>query len=56
MRAVQLHHDAVTEGYQGENVGIQIEGLDIKDVRKGFLCGEANRDPPKVVQSFTAQV
>ena len=37
-------------------MGIQIEGLDIKDVRKGFLCGETSRDPPKKVQSFTAQV
>ncbi|XP_060556088.1 elongation factor 1-alpha-like [Ruditapes philippinarum] len=56
VRAVQLHHDAVTEGYQGENVGLQIEGLDVKDIRKGFLCGETSRDPPKKVQLFTAQM
>lgn len=26
VRAVQLHHDAVTEGIQGENVGLQVGG------------------------------
>ncbi|KAH3810768.1 elongation factor 1-alpha-like [Dreissena polymorpha] len=56
VRAVQLHHDAVSEAYQGENVGLQIEGLDIKDIRKGFVLGETNRDPPRKVQLFTAQI
>ncbi|XP_052785282.1 elongation factor 1-alpha-like [Mya arenaria] len=56
VKAVQLHHDAVTEAYQGENVGLQIEGLDVKDVRKGYVVGESSRDPPKMTTLFTAQI
>ena len=35
---------------------LQIEGLDIKDIRKGYLCGDTNNDPPKATKEFLAQV
>ena len=44
------------EARPGDNVGIQIENLTLKDIRKGDVCGDTSDDPPQAITQFTAQV
>ena len=50
-----MHHEQLTEGTPGDNVGINVRGIGKKDVARGdVICDAAN--PPKVVEEFIAQV
>ena len=56
VRAVQLFREVVDEGQTGDNVGLQLEGVTLNDVKRGDVCGDAYDDPPQNVEHFTAQV
>ena len=56
IKTVEIHHQAVEEAIPGDNVGFCVRGIAAKDLKRGYVCGEANRDPPKEVESFEAQI
>ncbi|XP_060084079.1 elongation factor 1-alpha, somatic form-like [Ylistrum balloti] len=56
VRAVQVFREVMTEVHAGDNVGIQIENLGLKDIKKGDVCGDPEEDPPRQVGKFTAQI
>lgn len=56
IRAVQVFREVMDEGRCGDTVGLQIENLSLKDIKKGDVCGELHKDPPQKVDYFTAQV
>ncbi|OWF40573.1 Elongation factor 1-alpha 1 [Mizuhopecten yessoensis] len=56
VRAVQVFREVMTEVQAGDNVGIQIENLGLKDVKKGDVCGDPGDGPPRKVSKFTAQI
>ncbi|XP_069104963.1 LOW QUALITY PROTEIN: elongation factor 1-alpha 1-like [Argopecten irradians] len=56
VRAVQVFREVMTEVHAGDNVGIQIENLGLKDIKKGDVCGDPEEDPPRKVSKFTAQI
>jgi elongation factor 1-alpha len=51
-----MHHEALQEAVPGDNVGFNVKGLSVKDIRRGNVCGDSKNDPPKEVSSFLAQV
>jgi elongation factor 1-alpha len=51
-----MHHESIPEAIPGDNVGFNVKGLSIKDIKRGYVCGDAKSDPPKEVESFLAQV
>jgi elongation factor 1-alpha len=51
-----MHHESLAEAIPGDNVGFNVKNLSIKDIRRGFVCGNSKNDPPKECESFTAQV
>ena len=51
-----MFREVMTDVMSGDNVGIQIQNLTLKDVKKGDVCGEIGDDPPGKVDRFTAQV
>jgi len=51
-----MHHTSIPEAIPGDNVGFNVKGLSIKDIKRGFVCGDSENDPPKEVETFLAQV
>jgi elongation factor 1-alpha len=56
VKSVEMHHESIPEAIPGDNVGFNIKGLSVKDIKRGYVCGDAKNDPPKEVETFLAQV
>ncbi len=56
VKSVEMHHTSVPEAIPGDNVGFNVKGLSTKDIKRGYVCGDAKNDPPREVDSFLAQV
>ena len=56
VKSVEMHHESLVEAIPGDNVGFNVKGLSIKDIKRGNVCGETKNDPPRETESFLAQV
>jgi elongation factor 1-alpha len=56
VKSVEMHHEQLTQAVPGDNVGFNVKGLSIKDIKRGNVAGDAKRDPPCGVSKFDAQV
>jgi len=56
VKSVEMHHEALTEANPGDNVGFNVKGLSVKDIKRGNVCGDSKNDPPQETADFTAQV
>jgi len=55
-KTVEMHHTLLEEANPGDNIGFNVKGLSVKDVRRGHVVGNAKDNPPKEAESFNAQV
>jgi elongation factor 1-alpha len=55
-KSVEMHHEALPEATPGMNVGFNVKNVSVKDIRRGYVCGNSKQDPPREAESFTAQV
>ncbi|KAI0986795.1 hypothetical protein GJ496_005470 [Pomphorhynchus laevis] len=55
VKSVEMHHEVLTEALPGDNVGFNVKNVSVKDIRRGYVCGDA-KSPPKEAEMFTAQV
>jgi len=56
VKSVEMHHEQLAEAKPGDNVGFNVKNVAVKDLRRGFVCGDAKNDPPVETESFNAQV
>merc|ERR1719443_26488 len=56
VKSVEMHHEELKEAQPGDNVGFNIKGLSVKDIRRGNVASDAKKDPAKGAKNFTAQV
>jgi len=56
VKTIEMHHEALESASPGDNVGFNVKGLSIKDIKRGMVAGDIKTDPPQKVASFTAQV
>jgi len=56
VKSVEMHHEALEQAVPGDNVGFNIKNVAVKDLRRGFVCGDAKIDPPAETDNFVAQV
>jgi len=56
VKSIEMHHESLAEAAPGDNVGFNVKNIAVKDIRRGFVCGNTKQDPPKECESFTAQV
>jgi elongation factor 1-alpha len=47
VKSVEMHHEALQEAIPGDNVGFNVKGLNVKDIRRGNVAGDTKNDPPK---------
>lgn len=56
VKSIEMHHESLPEAVPGDNVGFNVKNIAVKDIRRGFVCGNTKQDPPRECESFTAQV
>merc|ERR1712014_277668 len=56
VKSVEMHHEQLTEGVPGDNVGFNVKNVSVKEIRRGNVAGDSKNDPPKGCESFNAQV
>jgi len=56
VKSVEMHHESLPQATPGDNVGFNVKNIAVKDLRRGFVCGDQKDDPPSECSDFTAQV
>merc|ERR1719443_245164 len=56
VKSVEMHHESVDEAVPGDNVGFNVRGLSVTDIKRGYVASDQNSDPAKDTANFTAQV
>jgi elongation factor 1-alpha len=56
VKSVEMHHEAVPEAFPGDNVGFNIKGISVKDIRRGYVASDAKNNPAGETDTFDAQV
>jgi elongation factor 1-alpha len=56
VKSIEMHHELKPEATPGDNVGFNVKGLSVKDIRRGYVCGDSKNTPPGETESFNAQV
>jgi len=54
VKSVEMHHEQLVEAVPGDNVGFNVKGLSIKDIKRGNVAGDGKNDPPREVENFYA--
>jgi len=55
-KSVEMHHESVAEAIPGDNVGFNVKGLSVTDIKRGYVASDAKNDPAADTESFNAQV
>jgi len=55
VKTIEMHHEQISQGEPGDNVGVNMRGINKNEIRRGDVAGPAN-DPPTVAKSFIAQI
>jgi elongation factor 1-alpha len=56
VKSIEMHHEQVPEAIPGDNIGFNVKNVSVKEIRRGFVAGDAKNDPPVGVDDFLAQV
>lgn len=56
VKSIEMHHTALEQAVPGDNIGFNVKGLSIKQIKRGNVAGELKNDPPKESKDFEAQV
>ena len=55
-KSVEMHHESVSEAIPGDNVGFNVKGLSVTDIKRGYVASDAKREPAMDTAFFKAQV
>ncbi|CAF4451757.1 unnamed protein product, partial [Adineta steineri] len=55
IRSIEMHHEELKEALPGDNVGFNIRGIAVKDLKRGFVASDTRNDPAQETASFVAQ-
>lgn len=47
-----MHHESLTEAGPGDNVGFNVKGISVKDIRRGNVASNNKDDPARETKSF----
>jgi elongation factor 1-alpha len=56
VKSVEMHHTALESAGPGDNVGFNVKNVSVKDIRRGYVCGDSKNDPPREAEEFKSQV
>jgi len=55
-KSVEMHHESVPEAIPGDNVGFNVKGLSVTDIKRGYVASDSKNVPCKDTEWFKAQV
>jgi elongation factor 1-alpha len=55
-KSVEMHHEKVEEAMPGDNVGFNVKGLSVTDIKRGYVASDAKKNPAMDTDYFKAQV
>ena len=55
-KSVEMHHEQVSEAIPGDNVGFNVKGLSVTDIKRGYVASDAKNTPAADTEFFKAQV
>ncbi len=55
VRSIETHHIKLSEAKPGDNVGVNVRGIEKKDIRRGNIMGHIS-NPPTVAEEMVARV
>ncbi len=55
VKSIEMHHERLDKAEPGDNVGVNIKGIDRREIKRGDVMGHVN-NPPTVAKEFTAQI
>ncbi len=55
VKSIEMHHEEISEAAPGDNIGWNVRGIGKNDVRRGDVCGPADK-PPSVADEFVGQI
>merc|ERR1712195_10260 len=55
-KSVEMHHESVAEAIPGDNVGFNVKGLSVQDIKRGYVASDTKNVPAKDTEFFKAQV
>merc|ERR1711934_636415 len=55
-KSVEMHHEQVAEAIPGDNVGFNVKGLSVTDIKRGYVASDAKNVPASDTEYFKAQV
>ena len=55
-KSVEMHHEQVAEAIPGDNVGFNVKGLSVTDIKRGYVASDAKNVPAQDTEFFKAQV
>jgi len=56
VKSVEMHHEQVPEAIPGDNVGFNVKGLSVTDIKRGYVASDAKNVPAMDTEYFKAQV
>jgi elongation factor 1-alpha len=56
VKSVEMHHVAMPEAVPGDNVGFNVKGVSVKEIKRGMVAGDSKNDPPQQTDNFIGQV
>merc|ERR1719366_12776 len=55
-KSVEMHHEQVAEAIPGDNVGFNVKGLSVTDIKRGYVASDMKNTPASDTENFLAQV
>ena len=56
VKCVEMHHEKVDEAFPGDNVGFNVRGLSVTDIKRGYVASDSKKVPAMDTEVFNAQV
>uniref|UniRef100_K3WZW3 Translation elongation factor EFTu/EF1A C-terminal domain-containing protein n=1 Tax=Globisporangium ultimum (strain ATCC 200006 / CBS 805.95 / DAOM BR144) TaxID=431595 RepID=K3WZW3_GLOUD len=54
--SIEMHHRQLSEAVAGSIVGVNVKGVGAKDLKRGFVISDPQKDPARGTKSFTAEM
>jgi elongation factor 1-alpha len=54
VKSVEMHHESMPEAVPGDNVGFNVKGLSVKDIKRGYVASDDKNDPARETARFFA--
>merc|ERR1711981_422136 len=56
VKSVEMHHESIDEAVPGDNVGFNVKGLSVTDIKRGYVASDSKNVPAMDTEYFKAQV